>query len=110
MCPGSSTEMKECEETECPGKKRCPSDLFEDISVVVPAQWQDWGEWSQCTATCGEGFKTRARACHDPESGSNPVCPGSSTEIKECEETECPGKKRCPSDLPVQGDHDKPGS
>ena len=91
VCPGNSTEIKECEETECPGKKRCPSDLFEDFSAVVPAQWQDWGEWSECTATCGKGLKTRARACFDPELGSNQVCPGSSTEVMECNEEECPG-------------------
>ena len=91
MCPGSSTEIKECEEAECPGKKCCPSDLFEDIFAVPSAQWQDWGDWSKCTATCGQGLKTRARACFDPEFGSNKMCPGSSTEVAECNEEECKG-------------------
>ena len=56
---------------------------------MVPAQWQDWGEWSECTATCGEGLNIRARACFDPESERNHNCPGSPTQVKKCEEAEC---------------------
>ena len=33
----------------------------------------------------------RARAYFDLESGSNQVCPGSSTEVAECNEEECTG-------------------
>ena len=60
---------------------------------MVPAQWQDWGEWSECTATCGKGLKMRARPCFNPESGGEKVCPGSSTEVEECEDAECAGEK-----------------
>ena len=63
--------------------------LFEDIFAVDPTQWQDWGEWSECTATCGEGLNIRARACFDPESEGNYNCPGSPTQVKKCEEAEC---------------------
>ena len=63
--------------------------LFEDIFAVDPTQWQDWGEWSECTATCGEGLNIRARACFDPESEGNRHCPGSPTQVKKCEEAEC---------------------
>ena len=65
--------------------------LFEDIFAVDPTQWQDWGEWSECTATCGEGLNIRARACFDPESEGNRHCPGSPTQVKKCEVAECTG-------------------
>ena len=61
------------------------------VFAVLPAQWQVWGDWSQCTASCGQGLKMRARSCFDPESGSDQACSGSSTEVEECNEEECTG-------------------
>ena len=61
------------------------------VFAVLPAQWQDWGAWSQCTVSCGQGLKMRARSCFDPESGNNQACSGSSTEVEECNEEECTG-------------------
>ncbi|WKY14318.1 hypothetical protein Q1695_000118 [Nippostrongylus brasiliensis] len=47
--------------------------------------WSDWGEWSECSATCGQGNQTRARTC---ESGSD--CSGSSREMRFCQLASCP--------------------
>ena len=53
----------------------------------VEPEWQQWGSWSQCTSSCGEGVRIRARAC----SGSDQQCLGDSTEAKACNIAECPG-------------------
>ena len=50
-------------------------------------EWQQWGGWSQCTSSCGEGVRIRARAC----SGSDQKCIGDSTEAQVCKIEECPG-------------------
>ena len=42
-----------------------------------PSEWQEWGEWSQCTSSCGQGMQMRARACVGE-------CVGDSTETRLC--------------------------
>ena len=63
-----------------------------DYITAIAAQWQEWGQWSQCTASCGQGLKIRARACSQPASGGNEQCPGDSTEVEDCSSAECPGE------------------
>ena len=59
---------------------------------AIASEWQDWGQWSQCTASCGQGFKFRARTCSEPEFGGNDQCPGNATEVEGCSSAECPGE------------------
>ena len=65
--------------------------LLQNIAVTV-AEWQEWGGWSQCTASCGQGLKIRARACSEPEFGGEDQCPGNATEVEGCSSAECPGE------------------
>ena len=52
------------------------------------AEWQQWGQWSPCSSSCGEGTRMRARPCSNP----NEQCPGDSTEAESCMVSEeCPG-------------------
>ena len=67
-----------------------------DIFVVVHAHWQEWGQWSQCTATCGNGTQVRARACGEAEYGGNEVCQGDSTETQDCTAADCPSEIQQP--------------
>ena len=62
------------------------------IFVVVHAQWQEWGQWSGCTATCGNGTQVRARACGEAEYGGDEVCHGDSTETQDCTVADCPSE------------------
>ena len=58
-------------------------------------EWEDWGEWSQCSATCGPGIKFRARSCNKPVAGGNETCLGNATEAKVCNLDNCPGINQC---------------
>ena len=76
ICEGDKTETVDCEDipAECP----------------VPSEWTTWYEWSECSATCGESTRTRARDCVP---GTNmEVCEGDMTETVDCEDipAECP--------------------
>ena len=65
---------------------------MEHISfVVVIAKWQEWGPWSECSDSCGNGFQERKRSCIDPEFGVVDRCLGESTETKVCILPACPG-------------------
>ena len=76
-CPGKkNTETKVCRQPECGG---------------ITSEWQEWGEWSICSTSCGKGSKIRARTC----SGDIGTCLGEHTETKDCQEAKCPGCLFC---------------
>lgn len=62
------------------------------IYIVVDGQWAEWNEWSECTVSCGKGYKSRNRSCSDPppQSGGG-VCHGNETETDYCNTNNCPG-------------------
>ena len=51
-----------------------------------------WGNWSDCSKTCGEGLKNRTRECNNPKPMyGGRSCEGSSTDVGICKYKECPG-------------------
>ena len=50
----------------------------------VQLGWQEWVAWSQCSNTCGQGFKMRTRGCIG-------TCEGNSTQTENCFLSECIG-------------------
>ena len=45
--------------------------------------WSAWGEWSECSTTCGPGVRTHARTCINGDPGMA-GCVGASFEEGEC--------------------------
>ena len=62
----------------------CTVSLFSLVSTAE-AVWGDWSAWSECTATCGGGRRTRRRSCE----GGN-TCVGRQTEYTDCNTDSCP--------------------
>jgi len=54
----------------------------------VNSQWHGWGDWSECTASCGGGTKTRSRD-KTPASCGGTDYGGASTETVACNEQCC---------------------
>lgn len=52
-------------------------------------EMEDWGNWNECTKTCGRGTKTRFRQVKIHESHSGDACPKLSESIP-CNEDACP--------------------
>ena len=61
--------------------------------TVANGEWGCWGPYSECSATCGNGTKTRARKCNNPPpSGGGSSCIGDMEEIKTCYAGYCPSE------------------
>ena len=60
--------------------------------ITVDGGWGSWTNWSLCSATCGDGHRSRQRFCNNSvPAGSGNNCSGSNTERETCNITEFPG-------------------
>uniref|UniRef100_A0A8C9DLV3 Hemicentin-1 n=1 Tax=Prolemur simus TaxID=1328070 RepID=A0A8C9DLV3_PROSS len=75
-CGGPDSQIQRCNTDMCP----------------VDGSWGNWHSWSQCSASCGRGEKTRKRLCDNPApaKGGRP-CPGDATQVSRCNIQTCPG-------------------
>ncbi|XP_078687492.1 hemicentin-1-like isoform X2 [Branchiostoma floridae x Branchiostoma belcheri] len=76
-CAGPATETEGCSFEPCP----------------VHGKWSPWTEWSECSATCGRGERTRTRSCNKPQPqyGGN-SCLGDSSQVQACRIRSCRGR------------------
>lgn len=59
--------------------------------LVSTLAWAEFGEWSECSASCGTGYRQRERACLGGKP-NDAGCPGSNIEKLDCDSgVECPG-------------------
>ena len=57
---------------------------------VIDGNWAQWGDWSQCSQTCGEGIHTRQRACSNPApKNGGKSCEGLGNESRKCLIRQC---------------------
>lgn len=68
----------------------CPGLFF----VLVPAFWGSWGQWSACSASCGNGVRSRTHECVGGNPGDKDCVPASDAMLQEqCNIGPClPGK------------------
>jgi len=53
-----------------------------------------WGDWGECSVTCGGGTKTRSRSCTNPPAAhGGKTCVGLKEIIQDCNKNVfCPGR------------------
>ena len=61
------------------------------FSYVVDCVWGEYGEWSACSTTCGDGTRTRTRTEEIASAYGGAECSGSGTVTEECNTAACPG-------------------
>uniref|UniRef100_A0A4W3JWV4 Hemicentin 1 n=1 Tax=Callorhinchus milii TaxID=7868 RepID=A0A4W3JWV4_CALMI len=74
-CQGASEEGRGCQAKPCP----------------VDGNWSEWGQWEECSRTCGQGNRMRTRVCSNPpmQYGGKP-CEGKTVETIMCNNRPCP--------------------
>ncbi|KAI8491016.1 hypothetical protein Bbelb_314350 [Branchiostoma belcheri] len=56
------------------------------LCVAVNGGWSDWGPWSNCSVTCGNGTETRDRTCTNPAPAYGGAdCDGLAQETRACD-------------------------
>jgi hypothetical protein len=55
-------------------------------------QWTEWGDWSECSQTCGHEVSVRTRTCQESLCPEAADCVGASEEREECCHECCPSE------------------
>ncbi|XP_019352076.1 papilin isoform X4 [Alligator mississippiensis] len=56
--------------------------------------WGSWGEWHECSRTCGGGISFRQRLCHSQRTDGGSSCVGPSASYRSCNIQSCPEDSR----------------
>ena len=73
-CWGPTSVQKNCDRSPC----------------IVDCRWDNWGQWSACSRTCGGGNRQRMRTVEQqPVNGGLP-CSGPSLQDENCQINACP--------------------
>ncbi|NWY95072.1 PPN protein, partial [Loxia curvirostra] len=56
--------------------------------------WGSWGEWSQCSRSCGGGVSFRQRRCYSQRTEGPPSCVGPTQSYRSCNVQNCPEGSR----------------
>ena len=59
---------------------------------IVDCQWSSYGDWSQCSATCGGGTKTAERTIIQQGAHGGKECNGTALKIEKCNDQPCSSK------------------
>ena len=63
------------------------------IFTSVDGMWSDWGAWSPCSETCGNGTRSRTRSCNNPTPANDGApCKGDSSDRGSCFKDHCPSE------------------
>ena len=61
-------------------------------SISVDCEWSVYGNWNECSKTCGSGTQIRTREIKTQEENGGKQCAGDKTELQLCNEFPCPSK------------------
>ena len=73
-CAGNVEELYQCNRHDCP----------------IDCEWGNFGEWTSCSKTCGEGEKYRERTKLKTAQHGGVECSGLGTEYTPCDNGGCP--------------------
>ena len=94
-CVGDAEKHQECNKKECEEANLAVErvNLVAEENQEVDGGWSHFGNWSECSATCGGGNQTRNRSCSNPAPAFGGAdCAGDAEDYQECNTEECAGR------------------
>lgn len=74
------------QEIYCTDLPPCPP----PVPFSIDGNWGPFGDWSECSAPCGGGFRFRQRKCDDPAPMNQGIdCIGCNVEYEQCNKQPC---------------------
>ncbi|XP_077999766.1 coadhesin-like [Glandiceps talaboti] len=90
---GQRVRQRECQPAQFGGEPCLglanKTDVCSASPCPVDGYYESWGNWSDCTVSCGGGLQTRNRTCIGPFYGGN-LCNGTSSQEENCKPQPCP--------------------
>ena len=63
------------------------------VNSKYTASWGQFGDWTDCTVSCGGGTQTRTQVCNDPVPDDDVTCTGEPNSVtRPCNNAPCPGE------------------
>ena len=96
-CTDSLVEVRDCNIGCCPGNyfrktEDTPAFYGSKFIILVDGNWAPWSQWSNCTAECNGGERTRTRQCNQPAAECNGApCVGPASQSEPCNTPPCSG-------------------
>ena len=92
VCVGRDVDEQYCEDL-APCDHHTAGSLW-DKRPGDSGAWTQWSAWSQCSAQCGRGLRSRQRSCRGIG------CSGCDKDWAECEDTACTGHNKVTETTP----------
>lgn len=89
----STQHMPWADGTACEDRKWCYHGecVFKKKLLPINGLWSKWGDYDECSRTCGGGVQKKSRECNNPspQHGGN-YCTGDRVRYRSCNTQECP--------------------
>ena len=64
------------------------------VISLVDGMWTEWSKFTECSVTCGGGYKTRNRSCDNPAPQyGGKICAGDQINRENCSMIHCPSEQ-----------------
>ena len=72
----------------------CKKNIGISQSQATDCKQSSWGEWLECSKSCGKGVQKRTRSIVTPAKNGGKACTDPNNEEKVCNIEACPGKNQ----------------
>ena len=90
-CEGNNIDLQSCNIESCP----------------IDCQWDNFGEWSVCSKSCGEGTKSRKRSKLNVAKHGGMDCQGNNEEEQSCNLINCTALRESNIDIEISSSGEK---
>ena len=70
--------------------KKSKEPVHVKVLPIIDCKWSQWGEWPDCSHTCGGGLRSRSRRVLVQAANGGQICEGGEIDLEDCNTQDCP--------------------